>query len=142
MCRITAFRWHKFLARENGKKRSDSHNDKREKVTLAELTLRRSIGVGAKSFEVTDKTSTGAIARTFPVGVKDSSEILKLFRIDRRPSREVTPRFSRLSTSVDYVYATRQAVIYEFSMSRRVSRIKLTCRIKEFSFIFRWKERA
>lgn len=48
---------------ENREKRNDSRNDKRERVALA---LRRSIGVGAKSFEVADKTSTGTIARAFP----------------------------------------------------------------------------
>lgn len=52
------------------RKRSDSRNDKREKVALAKLTLRRSIGAGAKSFEVANKTSTEAIARAFPAGVK------------------------------------------------------------------------
>jgi hypothetical protein len=67
--------------RRGKKKGSRSRNDK-----LAKLTLRRSIGVGAKSFEVADKTSR-TIARAFPAaGVKDSSEIRKLFRIDRRVS--------------------------------------------------------
>lgn len=87
------------IIRMRGKERKwHLHNDKREKI--AKLTLRRTIG--AKFLEVADKTSTGAIARAFPAGVKDSSEILKLFKIDRRLSREVTPPVF-LVLAVDYV---------------------------------------
>lgn len=49
-----------------------SENRKKKEIILATinervaLALRRSIGVGAKSFEVADKTSTGTIARAFP----------------------------------------------------------------------------
>lgn len=47
------------------KERSDSCDDKREKVAFMKLTL-RSIGVGAKSFEVADKTSTARVLSLLP----------------------------------------------------------------------------
>lgn len=100
------------------------------------LTLRRSIGAGAKSFEVADKTSTGTIARAFLAGWSDSSEILKLFRIDRHPSREVTSRVF-LALAVDYVSANQWAATCNsrtFSVATRPA-CRAHASYKEFSCI-------